>query len=183
MRHRQSARGFATREGRSLLARAAAYIAVLASIVVSTLIAAPTAQARTVIDTTDSWNGTKALFTFGRPEAATYGQVVTVPAGDTVLDSFTFYMRELPFTATTMTFRGEVYAWDGSKATGPALWESAPRSLTHTSTFQEITFPTGGVTLARGRQYVLFASVSKDYEQNADPSFAEWDMRHKTSSA
>ncbi len=97
------------------------------------------------------------------------GQVVTVPSEDPVLDSFTFYIKSFG-SPSTIVLRGEVYAWDGTKATGPNRWEGPQRTLTPPSTFQEVTFNTGGVQLAAGQQYVLFASVSKDYEQNADQS-------------
>ena len=72
-------------------------------------------------------------------------------------------------------FRGEVYEWDGAKASGRKLWESPPRQLTleaHSSVFYEtVTFTTGGVRLNGGKRYVLFASVSKDFEKLVDPAF------------
>lgn len=61
-----------------------------------------------------------------------------------------------------MAFRGEIYAWDGSKATGSALYESAAVSTTNGSAFEVVTFTTGGTTVVAGQQYVLFASSSKD---------------------
>ena len=85
---------------------------------------------------------------------------------DTVLDSFTIYIRGL--SGSTLRFRAELYAWDGAKATGPALWESTPRTLTLSDDFQPVTFTTGGVPLTAGQQYVFFGSVSKDYQQSAN---------------
>jgi hypothetical protein len=136
--------------------------------------ASATAWAETVIDTTSAWDGSSTVCAFGRPNTATYGQVVTVPSQDPVLDSFTFYINDFTGSGTTVVFRGEVYAWDGTKATGPNLWEGAPRTLPLLGTPQEVTFNTGGVQLNAGQQYVIFASVSKDYEQNADPSLGCW---------
>jgi len=129
-------------------------------------LAAPAARALTTIDTTGTWDGSEVC-SFGSPDTATYGQVITVPARDTVLDRFSFYFSA-PAVGTTVVFRGEVYAWDGAKATGGALWESPARTLTppRSRAFEEVTFETGGIPLVAGGQYVLFASISKDYEQN-----------------
>jgi hypothetical protein len=128
----------------------------------------------TTIDTTGSGDGTTRICPVWYPDAGSSGQVVTVPPTDSVLDGFTFYMRNLRERAVTLTFRGEVYAWDGAKATGPNLWESAPRTVTFSSSFQAVAFNTGGVPLIAGQQYVLFASISKDYEQNAPFKVGCW---------
>jgi hypothetical protein len=134
----------------------------VATMMLSLLLASGVALADTIIDTTPQWDGQEFISPFGHPhpDTATYGQVITAPAKDTQLESFTFFMR-LP---TTVTFRGEVFAWDGAKATGPNLYESAPRTTSGSDSFEEITFDTGGVRLIPGQQYVLFATISKDYE-------------------
>jgi hypothetical protein len=138
------------------------------------MLSAPsTALGATTIDTTGSWNGFLDVCQFGVPNTATYGQVARVPATDTVLDSFTFYVRESSAPGT-ITFRGEVFAWDGEKATGPSRWESDPRTLTLSSSFQPVVFRTGGVQLVPGQQYILFGSVSKDYESNDETSRSCW---------
>jgi hypothetical protein len=138
---------------RTLCARALAALLVL-----SLPLGAGSARAD-VIDTSGAWDGSSFVMQFGVPNTATYGQTITVPLGSSRLQSFSFAMN-LP--ATTI-FRGEVYAWDGSKATGPSLYESGPRTTGGSGSFQWITFNTGGVNLTPGGQYVLFASVSKDY--------------------
>src|SRR5215216_1292042 len=131
-----------------------------ASMVLAVLFGRGVALADTVIDTTPQANS--SIQPFGSGEAAaTYGQFITAPADDTQLDSFTFFIMNL---SGTVVFRGEVYAWDGGKATGPNLYESAPRTVTSTSGFEEVTFDTDGVQLVPGQQYVLFATISKDYE-------------------
>ena len=109
------------------------------------------------IDTTPSWNGTDAVGNFGYPDTATYGQTVTAPAAGASLTTFTFYMK-LP---ASCTFQGEVYAWDGAKATGAPLWEGPATQTLGSGNFEAITFTPGGVALAPSTQYVLFASVSK----------------------
>ncbi len=116
-------------------------------------------QALTTIDTTPYWNGTSFISSFGYPNTATYGQVVTVPStSDAVLKGFSFYVN-LP---NTCTFRGYVYAWDGAKATGAALYESPTRSTTGSGNYEEVAFETGGIALTPGTQYVLFASTSEE---------------------
>jgi len=112
-----------------------------------------------IIDTLGDRNA--QVQNFGKPNTATYGQVVTVPAGNPALRSFTFLMNQ----PNTLNFRGMVYAWDGQKATGPALYESAPRTTSgeQPQHNEPITFNTGGILLNPGQQYVLLATISKDY--------------------
>lgn len=95
---------------------------------------------------------------FGVPNTASYGQVITADALHAKLSSFSFEMN-LP---STVAMRGEVYAWDGTKATGPALFESSPVSTSGSGNFELITFNAGGVALTPGQKYVLFASTSRD---------------------
>jgi hypothetical protein len=45
-----------------------------------------------------------------------------------VLDEFTF-LYESDFSLVGPILRAEVYAWDGAKATGAGIWESAPRKV------------------------------------------------------
>ena len=83
---------------------------------------------------------------------------ITAPAGGALLTSFSFEMN-LP---SSVAFRGEVYAWNGTNATGSNLFESTVTS-TSGSGMQLITFNIpGGLVLASGQQYVLFASTAKD---------------------
>ena len=115
-------------------------------------------QAFTTIDTTPNWPG-GSVTPFGYPIFSTFGQVITVPTtDDTVLQSFSFHMR-LP---DTCTFRGYVYAWDGTKATGAALYASPTMATLGSGAFEKIEFKTEGITLAPGAQYALFASVSQE---------------------
>lgn len=142
-------------------------------VVAASLIPASAARASTIgIDTTPSWNGSSSVSPFGYPgtghgrPTATYGQTVTAPAGATDLTSFTFYMDQ-PSPGTPLVFRGEVYAWMNGQATGPALYESSPVSLTATGVFQPITFNTASIPVTPGTQYVLFATISRDYSAGA----------------
>lgn len=143
------------------------FLAVLCVASVPPIQAAP--PAATIIDTTPAWDGWSEINAFGKPDTATYGQTITVPMQHTLLKNFTFYMR----VQTNVTFRGYVYAWDGTKAVGPALYESADTSTTDETVLQPITFNTGAIPLVAGQQYVLFASISKLYADNPY-SFGYW---------
>jgi hypothetical protein len=82
----------------------------------------------------------------GETWADTFGQVITVPRGRSRLDKFEFYM-DLWSKSGQLVMRGEVYAWDGQKATGQALWESAPRTVAPTLAdgWQGVSFKAGGI--------------------------------------
>ncbi len=120
---------------------------------------------QTVVDTRDDAN-VEFISSFGRPNTATYGQTVTVPAGTQTLTGFTFRLHELP---SGVLFRGFVYAWDpaAKKAVGPQLYESDMRTP-RGKNVQDVTFDTGAVPVTPGGQYVLFASVSKDFEDSVE---------------
>ena len=125
------------------------------------------------IDTTSSWNGTKTIGPFGYPNTTTYGQTITAPPGDVTLTSFTFHVA-LP---STLLFRGEVYAWDDTNhvATGGPLYESAPMHTDATGVFQAVTFNTGGIKLTTGDRYILFATISKDYDADSTSWWGNWE--------
>ena len=128
--------------------------AVLLSLVAGSL------MADSSIDTTSSWNGTTNVPCFGvpNPNIATIGQTISVSTSS-VLTSFAF---EIGACSAAVNIRGEVYAWDGSKATGPNLFESSGvTTVPAGSQFQLISFNTGGIILPPGN-YILFASTSKD---------------------
>lgn len=115
-----------------------------------------TASAATVIDTRNDAE-TETVAPFGITDTTNYGQVVTAP--EATLNSFSFRV----LVPSTVVIRGEVYAWDGTKATGPALYESAARTTSDASA-QDITFDTGAVPVNPGSQYVLFLTAAKDFE-------------------
>lgn len=121
-----------------------------------------TASAKS-INTYGSWDGNSSVIAFGCPNTTTYGQVITIPAGVTKLTKFTFSWKRLD-NAASLIARGEVYAWDGLKATGSALWESKKRKISYQDfAFHEENFKTPGVPVTPGGQYVIFASIDKDY--------------------
>ena len=107
-------------------------------------------------DTLSSWNGTQSISSFGYPNTATYGEVFT--ASGSALYNFTVEMK-LPTTANS---QGYLFAWDGTKATGSALFTSPVMATTDSSVFQAISFDVGGAPVTSGDKYVFFASTSED---------------------
>jgi PEP-CTERM motif len=123
-----------------------------------TVLLASHARSDVIIDTTGSATG--EIIPFGVPNTATYGQLVTVPsAPNTDLVSFGFLIDG----PNTETFKTYVYAWDGSEATGSALYTSAVQTLTGAGESLYTSTIAGGLNLTAGEQYVLFASVSEVY--------------------
>jgi hypothetical protein len=122
------------------------------------LLLAASALAQPSPNTIPAWNGVTTIQPFGVPDTATYGQTVTVSAGMGPLKGFAF---EIGSCSVNVTFRGHVYAWDGSKATGSSLFDNPVVSAPAGPGFQLVTFNTGNLTLAPGT-YVLFASASQD---------------------
>ncbi|MFN6563542.1 MAG: PEP-CTERM sorting domain-containing protein [Nostoc sp. ChiSLP01] len=121
------------------------------------------AQAQTVIDTTPSWNGTDFISPFGEENTATYGQTFTV-GSDNVLNDFTFFLNDFDGQSDVVDFAAYVAEWDGFKATGPILYQSAPQSTTNAPGFEQFTFNTGGISLTSGKQYVAFLSASNFFD-------------------
>jgi hypothetical protein len=127
------------------------------------------------LNTYKDWNGTKAVRSFGCPELSTFGQTITIPKGRTILIQFSFWWRNDSSNLGSMVVRGEVYAWDGSKATGTPLWESEPRTISYQDdSFHGEVFETGGVAVTPGAKYVLFASIDKDYQQCMNDYRLDW---------
>jgi hypothetical protein len=134
------------------------------------LIVALRASASTTIDTTP-WDST--LFPFGEPITATYGQTITVPPTDSVLTSFTFFLDDTLSRPGLTKFEAFVYAWDGTKAAGPALFSSSPMSTTNNAGndgFETFEIDTGSLTLQPGGTYVLFFSTANFFDGVEDAS-------------
>ncbi len=116
------------------------------------------------INTYGSWDGSSSIVPFGCPNTTTYGQVITIPNGKTHLGKFHFSWINL--NTGSMVVRGEVYAWDGSKATGSALYESKKKTLSFSDgLFHKVGFKATLVPVTPGAKYVIFASIDKDFEQ------------------
>jgi hypothetical protein len=138
-------------------------------------IAASASTARAKINTLKKWDGRQFINWFGCPNTTTYGQVITVPAGVTHLNRFIFTWANVPGSSGSMVVRAEVFAWDGSKATGSSLYErkrsiSFGDSAFHLETFKSTT----GISVTPGAQYVLFASIDKDFEKCTNNYILDW---------
>ena len=124
-------------------------------------------RADTTIDTTGSWDGIACFRYMGESATgpgnatATYGQTFTTPAVDTRLDSFSFWLQWNSGGNSQMDYAAYVMAWDGTKAVGPMLYQSAPQYLPNTATsMTRVDLDTPGVNLTSGHVYVAFLSVS-----------------------
>jgi len=115
-------------------------------------------------DTLAGWDGANDVGEFGVINTATYGQTIKVWDGASPMTGFAFEMGKCD---AAVTFRGSVYAWDGTKATGSSLFTSPARTLAAGATFTLVSFDTGSLKLAAGN-YVIFASTSAD--QSGAPS-------------
>jgi len=127
----------------------------------------PASAATIVIDTTGSQNS--SIIFFGEPDTATYGQTFTL-ATASLLNSFTFFFDDQQTAGDGLTnFEAYVMAWDGSKATGPVLYQSAPMSSSGAVGFETFAINTGNLLLGAG-QYVAFFNVSNLFDSVADSS-------------
>jgi len=127
------------------------------------LLAAPV-SAQTTIETTSFWDGLMQVQPFGKPNTATYGQTFVVPSSDNVLNSFSFFLRDLGGGAD-LEFQGYIAAFDPavgvSRLVGANLFESAIRAGPTTgATFTRYEFDVGGLALTPGSTYVAFVSAS-----------------------
>lgn len=115
-----------------------------------------------VITTVPAWDGNMAIATMGAPgagAATTVGQTFTAGgAGFNVLTSFTFYARD-NVANPGFNYVAQVYAWNGTAVTGPALFAGGAQSQAGLA-FVPITTNTGNLALTTGQQYVaLFTSI------------------------
>ena len=137
------------------------------------LAGASSALAVTVINTIPLWNGSDTIASFGVPNTQTYGQTITVPAGETSLTSFRFLIDDEGNGAAT--FVAYVFAWDNVNEfiTGPALYTSSPVTTPNAAGFQPYTFTIpGGIPVTAGQQYVLFATTSTSAQNNSSCRWA-----------
>ena len=116
------------------------------------------AIADTTIDTTASVGGTASPFG-NPPYSPTYGQVITVPAGENFLQSFTFNVQ---VNDAPLTLRGKVYAWSGSAVTGPALFSTGPITLPADPNYVPVTINMNNLPVTPGQQYILLFTTLDD---------------------
>ena len=83
-----------------------------------------------------------------------FGQ--TFSALGSTLNSFTLYAT---FGVGSTSFKSYLYAWDGQKIVGSALYTSAVQEYVSAPGITPFTFDTGGTALTSGGQYVAFFST------------------------
>jgi len=83
-----------------------------------------------------------------------FGQ--TFVALGSTLKSFTLYAT---FGTGTTSFKSYLYAWDGQKIVGSALYTSTVQEYASAPGMTAFTFDTGGTALTSGGQYVAFFST------------------------
>jgi hypothetical protein len=126
------------------------------------------------INTFKNWDGTSIVQPFGCPNTTTYGQTITVPSGFTQLNKFTFTWQNL--STGSMVVRAEVYAWDGTKATGSSLYEKKRAISFQDSLFHMESFKPNGISVTPGAQYVLFVTIDKDFEKCTGNYLLGWGL-------
>jgi len=147
-----------------------------------------TAHASITIDTTGAWSGaTIAPFSNGLG-TQTFGQVITTPQFETSLESFTFFFNDRNVTPYLgpVNFGGYVMAWDGTKATGPILFDSGLIVSTNNhgtgltsgqdraADYERFDFNTGGIRFSAGSQIVAFISTSNFYDGSLRQADVPW---------
>lgn len=109
------------------------------------------------------------------------GETIKVPTnGDTSLVSFGFSIFAPSNDRPPFDMVAYVYAWNGSEATGPALYTSAltPLPFVVFPLTPSPIFETGGINLEAGQEYVIFINpdngVYLDYLQTGTgPGYAD----------
>lgn len=130
-------------------------------------VVASQAFASVAINTIPQWDGNSAINSFGVPNTETYGQTVTVPAGETSMTSFRFMISVT--SGGPIQAQAFVYAWDtvNSHTTGAALFQSSTVTISD-PTFQPYTFTIpGGAPVTAGQVYVIFLTTSQSAQVNS----------------
>lgn len=129
------------------------------------LLALSTPASAQIIDTHPEWNGITSIQSWGVTDTATYGQTITPTASQTRLNAFTFDLARTGGTAPQ--YQAFVYEFNSTtnRIVGPALFASGVLTAPAGTGFTPVTINTGNVTLAAGKQYVLFLSTSNQQPQ------------------
>ena len=115
-----------------------------------------------VIETLTTWNGGSTVAPVGENTFETWGQTFTVPAVDTVLDSFEMWINDqIPFRPDFVEFSFYIMDWNVDRATGPILYQSAMVSTSNQPGVEQFIFNTGGVPLVAGEDYIAIFSQSE----------------------
>jgi len=139
-------------------------ISAIAAALILTTLGSDVASAR-YITTVKEWTDGNAPTGLQCGGVSTVGQVITVPHRMHSMYKFRLELfNDSKAALGSMVVRGEIYAWDGAKASGSALWESKPRTISFADyAVHKVIFRSGYVAVTPGQQYVVFASIDKDY--------------------
>lgn len=117
------------------------------------------------INTYLGWDKSSSVSTFGCPDTANYGQVITIKGYRHSLKEFSFWLQGQAGDGQSMVVRAEVFPWNGSMPTGKPLYESEPRTIAYADArFHRETFSPNIPVTARA-QYVMFLTVDRDFDQ------------------
>jgi hypothetical protein len=101
-----------------------------------------------------SWDKGSGICCFGAPDTTAFGETFTAPASE--LNSFTFYANAGGESGSAKLV---IANWDGTRATGTALYTSDSVSLTG-SNYQAYGVSGMHVSLTEGSQYVAYLTVA-----------------------
>jgi hypothetical protein len=130
---------------------------------------APAATGTTIISTLPFTTLDADYQPFGEPpDSTTYGAVIDVPTKDHVLTQFSMYVEHI--SGGPVVFNAYVYAWNGTQATGPALYASDSVQTVNPGGFvpETFNFNTQNLSLTPGDQYVLTISTANQSDGDAD---------------
>ena len=119
-------------------------------------------RAPTTLNSLSSWDGASESFSWGTPAQNSYGQTITVPAGVSTLNSFTFVMRR-KFGTQDNLFRVYVGSWNaGATLVDTVLYTGATRTYAASETaFTEYTESNISLSVTPGDVLLLFFSTSE----------------------
>ncbi len=86
----------------------------------------------------------------------TFGQTFTVSGNQTFLSSFAFDTTRVD---GNLNVQFNLYAWNGSAYTGPALYQSSVKTLLNNSASNLLTYAPN-VQLVQGKQYMAFLNTA-----------------------
>ncbi len=76
-----------------------------------------------------------------------------------------------------MTVRGYIYAWNGTRATGSAIASTLPQTIAyHDGAIHIVRFRFRPAPVTPESRYVVFASISQDYEACTDNYRLGWGL-------
>jgi hypothetical protein len=91
-------------------------------------------------------------------DTQTYGEIFTVPTGETYLTSFSFFTGH-PIDPGNIVLGAYIAEWNGDRL-GNLLYDSGKFTYDNAGD-EELTFNTGGVFVNPGQKYMIFLSTTQ----------------------